>query len=459
MGTLYQVPPPLLQDLKVTIQDSSLIFSPKESEEKTMFLSNIDQVLNFDVQTLHFFNPNPNFPPKIAFEKVKIALQNLCVSYHFLFGRIKLNSKNGRFEINCNNAGIGFVVASSEHRMDELGDLVYPNPSFEQLVTKKMDDTLEVNGHPLCIVQMTAFKCGGFAMGFLTNHAIFDGCSFKYFLQNLAALAWDKPLQIVPCNERTLLMARDPPRVTFPHPELLKLKIPIGQEGESEQNCNVFDAIPHELDFKIFGLSGKEISNLKEKAKMGPTNGKGKVTGFNVVSALVWRCKALSFEEEVTNLTERSSTMLFAVDIRSKLNPPLPPSFTGNAILTAYATTNCKKLEEAPLSELVDLVTEGSTRMNDEYARSAIDWGELYKGFPHGEFLMSSWWRLGFDQAEYPWGKPKYCCPLVHHRKDIILLFPDIDKSNDGVNILVALPHKEMAKFQGLFNKFLYSSL
>lgn len=52
MGTLYQVPPPLLKDLKVTILDSSLIYSPQESEEKSMFLSNIDQVLNFDVQTL-----------------------------------------------------------------------------------------------------------------------------------------------------------------------------------------------------------------------------------------------------------------------------------------------------------------------------------------------------------------------------------------------------------------------
>ncbi|KAL2941430.1 Omega-hydroxypalmitate O-feruloyl transferase, partial [Bienertia sinuspersici] len=320
-------------------------------------------------------------------------------------------------------------VASSEYTLDELGDLVYPNPSFEQLITKKMDGTLEVDGHPLCIVQMTAFKCGGFAMGLQTNHTTFDGTSIKYLLQNLAALAGDKPLAVAPCNDRSLLAARSPPLVTFPHPELLELKIPIGQEGESDQNSN-------------------------DKAKAGPTNGKGKITGFNVVSALVWRCKALSNTEnqEVDDDSlERSSTMLFAVDIRPKLNPPLPNSFTGNAVLTAYAKASCKTLEEAPLSELVDMVTEGVARMNDDYVRSAIDWGELYKGFPHGEFLMSSWWRLGFDQVEYPWGKPKYCCPLVYHRKDIILLFPDIDESNAGVNVLVALPHKEMAKFQDHF--------
>ncbi|KAJ8450532.1 hypothetical protein Cgig2_020169 [Carnegiea gigantea] len=455
MGTLYQEPPPLLQDLKVTVQDATLLFLPQESERGSMFLSNIDQVLNFDVQTIHFFTANPNFPPKIAFKKIQNALQKLLVTYDFLAGRMKLNQETGRFEFDCKNSGIGFVVARSQHTLDELGDLVYPNPSFEQLVTKRMDDTLQVEGHPLCIVQVTAFKCGGFAMGVQTNHATFDGISFKHFLQNLAAVAGGKPLAMVPCHERELLAARSPPRVTFPHPELLELKIPIGQEGENDQIPNVFDNSPQDLDFKIFSLSEKDISNLKAKAKEGPTSGKGKPTGFIVVSAHVWRCKALSVNDE--NNLERLSTILFAVDIRSRLNPPLPRSFTGNAVLTAYATAKCKELEEAPLSKLVDLVSEGAARMTDEYARSAIDWGQVYKGFPHGEFLISSWWRLGFNEVEYPWGKPKYSCPLVYHRKDIILLFPDMDESNGGVNVLVALPHKEMAKFEGLFYRFLSS--
>lgn len=150
--------------------------------------------------------------------------------------------------------------------------------------------------------------------------------------------------------------------------------------------------------------------------------------------------------------------MLFAVDIRRRLNPPLPDSYSGNAVLTGYATAKCAELEEGPFWKTVQMVYEGAARMTDEYARSAIDWGELYKGFPHGEFLVSSWWRLGFEGVQFPWGKPKYSCPVVYHRKDIILLFPDIDNgenSNRGVNVLVALPPKEMEKFKSLFHKFL----
>lgn len=291
---------------------------------------------------------------------------------------------------------------------------------------------------------MTSFKCGGFAMGISTNHTTFDGLSFKIFLENLASLLSEKPLSTPPCNDRTLLKARTPPRVTFPHHELVKF-----QDCET---TTVFEATSQHLDFKIFKLSSEQIMKLKERASE-TSSGYVRVTGFNVVTALVWRCKALSVateEEEEANL-ERESTILYAVDIRGRLNPELPMSYTGNAVLTAYAKAKCKSLLKEPFGRIVEIVGEGAKRITDEYARSAIDWGELYKGFPHGEVLVSSWWKLGFAEVEYPWGKPKYSCPVVYHRKDIVLLFPDIDGDGKGVYVLAALPSKEMTKFQHWF--------
>lgn len=285
-------------------------------------------------------------------------------------------------------------------------------------------------------------------MGISTSHATLDGLSFKSFLDNLAALAADKPLAVNPFKDRELLAARSPPRVTFPHPELVKLNTHLGQE----LNAPVFDASQEALEFKIFRLKSGDISDLKEKAK---THASSRVSGFNVVTAHIWRCKALSCNNsELGQDLDRVSTILYAVNIRPKLIPPLPASYTGNAVLTAYATAKCRELQEGPISRLVEMVSEGAKRMTDEYARSVIDWGEINRGFPHGEFLVSSWWKLGFDEVDYPWGCPSYSCPLVYHRKDIILLFPDIDDKN-GVNVLVALPSKEMDKFQSLFHNFI----
>ncbi|KAJ6322527.1 hypothetical protein OIU77_012380 [Salix suchowensis] len=278
-------------------------------------------------------------------------------------------------------------------------------------------------------MQVTSFKCGGFAIGISTSHATFDGISFKTFLDNLAAVAGGKPLAVPPCNDRELLAARSPPRVTFPHPELLKLQTRLGQELNPPGN----------------------ISDLKEKAKTSPS---ARISGFNVVTAHIWRCKALSHDLEVQD-PDRVSTILYAVNIRPRLIPPLPVSYAGNAVLTAYASARCRELREGPISKLVEMVAEGAKRITDEYARSAIDWGEIYKGFPHGEFLISSWWKLGFDEVEYPWGCPRYSCPVVYHRKDIILLFPDIDDKNSSVNVLVALPKKQMEKFETLFHDYL----
>lgn len=296
--------------------------------------------------------------------------------------------------------------------------------------------------------QLTSFKCGGFAIGVATNHATFDGLSFKTFLENIASLADDKPLATVPCNDRHLLAARSPPQIQFDHPELLK--IPAGVDLP---NPTVFDSPEGQLDFKIFNLTSNDIAHLKKKAKDGWDSPNAKITGFNVVTAHVWRCKALSAGLEYD--PERVSTVLYAVDIRSRLN--LPSSLAGNAVLSAYASARCKEIEEAPLVKLVELVTEGAKRMTAEYAQSVIDWGQVNKGFPNGEFLISSWWRLGFADVAYPWGKPRYSCPVVFHRKDIILLFPDIvGASNDNeVNVLVALPSKEMEKFEALFHKLL----
>ncbi|WCJ38903.1 HXXXD-type acyl-transferase family protein [Euphorbia peplus] len=442
MGSLYQEPPlSLLQDLKVTVQETSLIFPPPHQEpRKTLFLSNIDQVLNFNVETLHFFPSNQDFPPHHVSQKLKKTFEKLLVPYDFLAGRLKMNPETQRFEIDCNGDGVAFVVAFSECTLDQLGDLVYPNPAFGQLI---INNYLDKHDSPLCIIQITSFKCGGFAIGISTNHATFDGLSFKTFLQNIAAVAADKPLAVTPCNDRQLLSARSPPCITFPHPELLNLNT------LSSAGATVFELTKETLDFKIFRLTSSDISNLKSKAKH---HAGAQVSGFNAVTAHIWRCKALSFDENED--LERESRMLFAVNIRPRLKPPLPDSYAGNAVLTSYASAKCKELKEGPVSRLVELIVAGAKRMDDEYARSAIDWGEVNKGFPNGEFLVSSWWKLGFENVEYPWGSPAYSCPLVYHRKDIILLFPDtVDR--DGVNVLVALPPQQMAKFQTLFKTFL----
>ncbi|KAK7840979.1 acyltransferase GLAUCE [Quercus suber] len=316
MGTIYQGPPSLLQDLKVTVHKSSLVFPSQETEKRTLFLSNIDQVLNFDVETVHFFSCHKDFSPKIVADTLKNTLAKILVPYDFFAGRLKLNSETSRLEIDCNAAGAGFVVASSEYTLDEIGDLVYPNPAFAQLVCKT-SNFLKPDDQPLCIFQLTSFKCGGFAMGLSINHTTLDGLSFKLFLDNLAALGHNKPLAVTLSHDRHLLASRSPPHVTFPHPELVQLKIPTGQDS----NPPVFVATQEDLAFNIFRLTSDNINSLKEKAKAASgVHPNARITGFNVVTAHIWQCKALSCDTRY-DLRCIANQHFKYIDLKYKLRP------------------------------------------------------------------------------------------------------------------------------------------
>ncbi|KAK4404988.1 hypothetical protein Sango_0867400 [Sesamum angolense] len=89
------------------------------------------------------------FPLSISSKPTLIFLQKLWpkgskwalhrvlqVPYDFMAGRFKLNQQSGSLEIDCHSAEAGFVVASSEYSLDELGGFVYPNLGFVSLRSK-----------------------------------------------------------------------------------------------------------------------------------------------------------------------------------------------------------------------------------------------------------------------------------------------------------------------------------
>ncbi|KAK6143596.1 hypothetical protein DH2020_023944 [Rehmannia glutinosa] len=342
-------------------------------------------------------------------------------------------------------------AASSEYSLGDLGDLAQPNLGF-QVAAQILDNLGPDDDQPLCTFQVTSFKDGGFAIGMSINHILFDGIGAEMFTKNLATQAFDdKPLSSIPCHNRHLLAARSPPHVAFPHTEFFKPDLP--SSGPPVFDCERED----ELDYKMFKLTFGAINYLKEKAKdhhssTSSSSSNYKITTFNVVAALVWRCKALSNYIDDCD-KDKISSLLYAVDIRSRLiNPPLPSSYCGNAVICSKASAKYKEIKNWPFSEMVKVVSEGPARVTDEYVKSVIDWLEINKEFSLRDYVLTSWLRvMRFDEVVYPWGKPLYSGPVVNHRKDICCVLPDTDR---GINVLVSLPAKEMESFQAYFRDF-----
>ena len=142
----------LIKDLKMTIKSYKLVQPLETHERRSMFLSNIDQVLNFNVERIHFFDANLDFNIECVANQLEFAFRTLLSSYDFMAGRLRFNTHEKRLEIDCNAAGAVFVVAESELTMAEIGDLEYPNLAFAQLLVKI--ECTEIEDKPLCAIQV-----------------------------------------------------------------------------------------------------------------------------------------------------------------------------------------------------------------------------------------------------------------------------------------------------------------
>lgn len=146
-------PNPDIQDLKLTLHESGLLHPPQPDTPKSLYLSNIDQILNYTIPTAFFFKHNPNFQGIDVVNRLRIALHKVLLTYDFMAGRLKLDPDSDRLQILCNAAGVGFIVASSDLTLAQLGNLVHPNPAFQQLAPQTLDN-VDHQDQPLFILQV-----------------------------------------------------------------------------------------------------------------------------------------------------------------------------------------------------------------------------------------------------------------------------------------------------------------
>ncbi|CAL9109935.1 unnamed protein product [Musa acuminata var. zebrina] len=366
---------------------------------KTIHLSNIDQTAAFPVETVFFYETTPDGAESTfdIIERVKRSVsEELLVPYYFMAGRVHFNVETKRLELVCNNAGALFAGATSSLSLKELGDLSAPNPLFQRLVTR--------------------FRCGGFSIGFMTNHSILDGKSAVEMLDNLAAICrGEEPRNLKLHVDRSCIRARDPPQIQFEHAEYMK---------------------PTEASSLVASLSLDMIDGLKERATAG-------CSSFQAVVAHLWRARTRAVFDDPSE----TSSVLFAVDVRSKMTPRVPDGFVGNAVVMAMAIARVAELTAQPLGFAVKRVREAIERVTDEYIRSAVDWLEVNKGMPaigHGNFIVSAWWKLPFHELDFGWGKPIYVGPVVSVMHECVLLLSD---GKGGINIWLALKEEKMKSF------------
>lgn len=282
---------------------------------------------------------------------------------------------------------------------------------------------------------MTKFKCGGFVLGLCMNHSMFDGIGAMQFVNSWGETARGIPLTIPPFLDRTILKARNPPEIQFPHHEY----------AEIEDKSDILNLLKQEILYRSFCFDPEKLENLKSKATED-----GAITScttFEALSAFVWRARSRALNMR----PDQETRLLFPVDSRTRFNQKIPPGYFGNAVVITSSVCAAGELVENPLSFAVGLVKDAVKLVTYDYMRSAMDYTEVNRGRPSltGTLMIAAWFRLSFHAMDFGWGGPIFSCPATLPEKEVIMFLPH-GRERKSINVLVGLPAPAMESFQEL---------
>lgn len=171
---------------------------------------------------------------------------------------------------------------------------------------------------------------------------------------------------------------------------------------KKEQLCN--SLVPPTLRLRVFHFSRENIAKLKAKAnsEIG-TNG---VSSLQALLAHLWRSAA---RNQSRHPDERVNFTL-PIDVRSRLQPPLPLEYFGNAGQLGTVTIKKRELLEQGLGHVAWQIKKMIAMHTEEKIRNYL---ESWKRKPHlggdtlsSSLVMGSSPRFDVYGNDFGWGKP-----------------------------------------------------
>ncbi|KAJ0988946.1 hypothetical protein J5N97_007302 [Dioscorea zingiberensis] len=206
------------------------------------------------------------------------------------------------------------------------------------------------------------------------HHTATDGLGALNLVNTWSRIARGLPNPLPstpPCLHRTLLRARSPPSILFDHLEYA----PAPLSSSTPVRTTIHTS--------IFKLSKSHLSYLKTKAHSST---------FEAVVAHVWRsaCKArgLAAEDE--------TRLHITADARTRIVPPLPTGYVGNAVLRVSTAAKAGELIDKRINFAAEKIHEATGRLTDEYIRSVLDYLEAQE--PETRCLAKGPEVVGFEE-------------------------------------------------------------
>ncbi|KAL4593831.1 hypothetical protein ACB092_M010500 [Castanea dentata] len=399
--------------------------SPTPTHLRYYQLSFLDQMLPpIYASSLFFYTKNDAYfkistdTTKSFSSVLKQSLSDVLTRYYPLAGRIKDN-----LNVDCNDEGVLFREAQVKCKLSDI--VTNPNPAeFNRFLPCDIDDT-----HNLTFaVQVNYFTCGGIAIGACISHKIADGTSFIIFMKNWAATARGQT-DINPQFQASTLF---PPTSTLPG-----LKPETGMTKEK-------------LVLKRFVFSSVTIEALKEKyVESSDLECPLHPSRVEALSAFIWSRFVAATQENCGH--KKLNLVLFAVNLRTRMDPPLSEMFFGNIIQVATVIL----LTEERIG-LVGKLRAAIRKIDNEYMKKLQDHIQHLDFLKEAsekvlkqdivQFNFTSWCRFPIYEMDFGWGNPMWIGKVSSPFKNTTVFIDT--KSGDGIEAWVNLKEEDMAKFE-----------
>nr|XP_043614134.1 stemmadenine O-acetyltransferase-like [Erigeron canadensis] len=375
------------------------------------------------------------FPPIIFFyetkpdsnvtTRLKNSLSRALASFYPYAGRV-----NGDAFVDCNDEGIPYSEAIVDCSLSDVLKKCDLN-LMRQFVPLTEESVILDHTIPL-LVQVTLFKCGGIAIGACSSHKIGDAANFFTFIREWAnASLTDNPILIPEFSISSLF-----PRI-----------------GSLNFNTGFEIPVNQKLVRKRFVFSATNISLLKAQI--------GHCSRVQAVSALVWKCAMKSIKKCDIGLKITSSIAMTLVNMRGRMNPPLPETSFGNFVGSFLVDRRLVDYnDDIELGELVGQLRHGFKEFCDGYMKQVQDSkqgvfailnyskmvGEMLQMSGTEVFTFSSWCGYPLYDIDFGWGMPKWISVTNTPFRNGIMMMDA--KQGNGIEVWANLDEDVMDIFE-----------
>ncbi|KAH9328807.1 hypothetical protein KI387_000915 [Taxus chinensis] len=373
---------------------------------------------------------------------IREALAKVLVYYPAFAGRLR-NTENGQLEVACTGEGVIFVEAMADNDLSVLRDFNEYDPSFQQLVYSLPEDT-DVEDLHLLSVKVTCFTCGGSVVGVRFHHSICDGIGIGQFLISMGEMARGelKP-SLEPIWNREMVK---PDHLIYLHFHLFQfIRPPLKFEKNNIQAA--------------MGLSYETINYIKQRMMK---EYKQSFSTFEIVAGLVWLARTKSYRIPYNE----NVNLMFPIDLRKSVDPPLPDGYYGNFVGSAFAMDNVQDLLNGSLFRAVMIIKKASFYLNENLrSRNLMKPSTLKVDMKHENVIgFGDWRNLGFYEADFGWGNAVNVSPMEQQRQsdlamqNYFIFLRSSKNMPNGVKILMFMPAEMVTHFniemESLINKY-----